>query len=508
MKKLLLYCQFIFLFHSMSAYNFVVEGFLTDQNSQPLVQHEVFSFCTDSEGDKKTTTNNNGYYQFVYQVDGAQDIDVILYAHHWRNSELYFKHQQLHSAPGTVQVNLQLFRDNSPAPACAANFIPYLYSSGHSLAFFNASMADSIISYHWDFGDGDQSNYSSPVHHYGLNQRFLVTLKIITLDGCSSEMSYLVVFNQDDDFSVDVQLEAVPLPEGKALLFQPLLGQSSYTMYETSINSGTANLWSVPANQTYLWISPDIPTEEYVYPTYFPSYYGSTLKWQNAQVVDYQNLPQSISLLNYPDPYFGNGEILGRVIRNDNPAQRFEYFYSLPDDSPGPDNNLVYSVKYSPFPCTIFLENDQHQTIAYQVPDDEGVFHFRHLPAGTYTLRTEIFKIPAQPFSITLDSQTPISPFYEINITNSSVFVSVDKPELLPLQVFPQPAQELLIVQIPEGMTNCTLSLYSLQGDCIQAILTGSENQREINVSSLSSGSYILELKHQEYILRKKIIKI
>lgn len=491
----------------MLAYTFTVEGFLIDQNSQPIVQHEVLSFSTDFAGNKTTTTNNNGYYQFTYQVDGSQDINVIIYAHHWCNSKLVFKHQELHSSPGTVQYTMQLCRDNSPAPACAANFIPELLSSGHSLAFFNASLADSIVSYHWDFGDGDQSNYSSPVHHYGVSQRALVTLKINTLDGCSSETSYLLVFNQDDDFTMDVELEAVPLPLGKAYLFQPLLGQNSYSIFDAPVDTGILKLWSTQVSQSYLWISPEIETDEYVYPTYFPTYWGSSLKWQNAEVIDYQDLPQNLNLLNYPDPYFGIGEIRGQVIRNDNLTQQFKYFYAMPDDSPGPENNLVYSVSYVPFPCTMFLENGQHQTIAWQSTDSSGFFHFKQLPVGTYTLRTEIFRNPAQPFTITLEEQAPVSPFYEITVTNSSVFVSTSEIEVLELAVYPQPASDRLIVQLPNEMKHCQLSLYSLQGEHISTISLTDECQHELNISSLSSGSYILEIQNSALILRKKILK-
>lgn len=60
----------------------------------------------------------------------------------------------------------------------------------NTVTFYDASLGG-VVSWHWDFGDGTTSTDPNPTHTYldslGI---YLVTLTILTVDGCESEASY------------------------------------------------------------------------------------------------------------------------------------------------------------------------------------------------------------------------------------------------------------------------------------------------------------------------------
>jgi hypothetical protein len=94
------------------------------------------------------------------------------------------------------------------------------------------------------------------------------------------------------------------------------------------------------------------------------------------------------------------------------------------------------------------------------------------------------------------------SNFVEITRTPTSVEENV----LLSLNVWPNPAIDLVNVQVPSAMRGGVLNVINLQG---QIILTQQANKllEQMNLESLSSGHYILELISSAGIARSHIQK-
>ncbi len=87
---------------------------------------------------------------------------------------------------------------NFPQPGCAplvANLQP------------NVSDADSVISYHWNFGDGFFSNVQFPNHTYQNQGKYDITLNITTANGCTDTVFYskaiVVGVRPNTSFSAD-----------------------------------------------------------------------------------------------------------------------------------------------------------------------------------------------------------------------------------------------------------------------------------------------------------------
>lgn len=66
---------------------------------------------------------------------------------------------------------------------------PGLYCAPFTAEFIDSSLADAPISYDWDFGDGNTSTESDPVHTYENPGVYDVTLNIEVTEGCPADLT-------------------------------------------------------------------------------------------------------------------------------------------------------------------------------------------------------------------------------------------------------------------------------------------------------------------------------
>jgi len=87
--------------------------------------------------------------------------------------------------------------------------------------------ADSVVRWHWDFGNGDTSNVQNPVYAYSNWGDFIVTLTTFNVHGCDSSYSDTITIH--------------PLP-------------TAFAGFDTSVNTGNTITINGGANQgSYLW---------------------------------------------------------------------------------------------------------------------------------------------------------------------------------------------------------------------------------------------------------------
>lgn len=86
---------------------------------------------------------------------------------------------------------------------------PGLYCAPFTASFIDSSLSDAPISYSWDFGDGNTSSVSDPIHIYDTPGIYDVTLEIEVTEGCPANLTMskpdlIQVFPSPvADFSVD-----------------------------------------------------------------------------------------------------------------------------------------------------------------------------------------------------------------------------------------------------------------------------------------------------------------
>ena len=82
--------------------------------------------------------------------------------------------------------------------------------------------------------------------------------------------------------------------------------------------------------------------------------------------------------------------------------------------------------------------------------------------------------------------------------------VGLDKNAAEPFLIFPNPARNYIIVETPNTYNSMTYSIYDLNG---KRVLQGTMSGKSINISSLSSGAYLLQLVADGTRVEQKIIK-
>ncbi|MCF8460719.1 MAG: PKD domain-containing protein [Flavobacteriales bacterium] len=112
------------------------------------------------------------------------------------------------------------------------NVNPNSVCLGEEVAFADNSIANdgTIVSWDWDFGDGNTSSVQNPTHTYATAGTFDVLLVVETSFGCLD--------------SIPLQVTVDPLPSADFTVADECLGVSSDFVDGTTIASGTITAWS------------------------------------------------------------------------------------------------------------------------------------------------------------------------------------------------------------------------------------------------------------------------
>jgi hypothetical protein len=79
--------------------------------------------------------------------------------------------------------------------------------------------------------------------------------------------------------------------------------------------------------------------------------------------------------------------------------------------------------------------------------------------------------------------------------------------EYLPLEIFPNPTNKTLNIQIPKQIQSAKLEIYDLSGRIIQTETLSNESIYQLDVEGLRSGFYTLRLISEEGIYVGKFVK-
>jgi len=109
----------------------------------------------------------------------------------------------------------------------------------------NSTLSSGFLTYNWDFGDGNSSDFEEPIHNYANYGKFNVTLELITDLGIRS--------------SITKQVEVFEIPDVKFTVKNNCEGQAVVFTNQTTISSGTID---------YLWDFGDGKTSQVESPTH------------------------------------------------------------------------------------------------------------------------------------------------------------------------------------------------------------------------------------------------
>ncbi|MCF8332215.1 MAG: PKD domain-containing protein [Bacteroidales bacterium] len=147
------------------------------------------------------TTANSNIVTYQWDFDDNTTSGLSNPVHTYTDTGKYNVHLKTWSANGCFSEYNDTLTITIDTSACSANFYFQKDTSSGLMNyyhFFNNSIpSDKIVSYSWDFDDGNYSTQENPSHQFQAKGVYKVELTITTASGCTSLHSHRIIIDQD-----------------------------------------------------------------------------------------------------------------------------------------------------------------------------------------------------------------------------------------------------------------------------------------------------------------------
>jgi PKD repeat protein len=379
----------------------------------------------------------------------------------------------------------QIIQIAEPAFCEAIFSIVQDYPQSRVISFVNESIGNNFSSI-WDFGDGNSSTETDPVHEYSTAGIYQVSLSIYAEDDCSDTAWFTLEILPPLSISGSVWVGENPLSFGDVLLVFDDNEGNINLFDQYSLTNGTFEFSGLVPGNYFLAAIPDFQFPYPVIPKYFPCYSGNQLNWPDAQTFNTNNLPENISinLLSFNDFFDGKASAAG---------------------------NIVVSSDDSGMPLIMLLYNETGDVRDFRIVDQQYSFSFNKIPYGKYELYPEKAGKNGQSYLIYLSEETPeIDDIVFLETDNSIVpdLTTINDQEALKVIISPNPANEYILINFYEIRpinSETHIKLYN-SGQRLISTFSFNNDLFKIDVSGFSQGIYFIELTNNIIQIRKKII--
>ncbi|MBI4944792.1 MAG: T9SS type A sorting domain-containing protein [Bacteroidetes bacterium] len=403
---------------------------------------------------------------------------------------------------------------------CHAAFTFLSCSSNNQVTFSDISTGN-IDSWNWQFGDYEVTALQNPQHAYPDSGLYHACLTIHTPGGCSSAYCLDIHLQHHTvstkSFCVIVSTDNCLLPEGKVILYDTdscFRAVAIETITPQSI--GTACFDVLPGNYL-IYAIPYYNYEQNYNKNYFPTYFGDSIFWSDAMVVNIDTISNLhinlFSSMIAPD-YYGVGLIEGSITYTCDSTYETDIYGSnwFDEDSTNKDLTGTHYARHMP----VILLNENNVPVKFLLSKSAGNFSFRHLANGSYKIYTEKAGLLTLPVGVTLNSQNQNTE--GISITIGSTTISGDSEELLfndmnkSLLLYPVPIKDWLNVSIDvSNKTDVTVIIENISGQALvskKLSLNEGINRTRLNLGSLDHGVYFLRfISGNGKIITKPFVK-
>ncbi len=354
--------------------------------------------------------------------------------------------------------------------------------------FVDLSMGEPAA-WFWDFGDGYFSEEQNPVHEFVEEGIYMVCLYIESEDmTCSSSYCLPIQVGEVETFEINGTVFAGEeyLDQGEVMLIGD---ENFYFDYAVIDSMGGYYFQNVPEGDYYLWAFPAFESN-YAW-TYAPTFYQSTLFWDEASlVIAGDEGPFDINLVTM-DSIFGGICGIDGSISTSNRGSAYEK-------------------------ANIILTDEYDQVFQYELTELNGEFDFENLDYGTYKVHVEVVGIVSNPVTVNLNEEnTQASLNYTVE--GGSVLLSTKEVDQT-IQSFsignlyPNPAIDHVNVPVRvETEQAINVSIYDVTGKMVKTIMDrvphGSHIVR-IKTQDLDQGVYQVMIQTASgNVVTKKLIK-
>lgn len=205
--------------------------------------------------------------------------------------------------------------------------------------------------------------------------------------------------------------------------------------------------------------------------TVSPQYYGNTLYWNEAKVIDFSN--DTIKAIDIPVPLLftanGNSDITGKIV----------------------DNR-----ENSPSLHALYLMNSSNEIIDYVTCSKRGSYQFKTVPAGNYSIYTDVVGLPTKEPSFTLEPNTVLADY---NIVVNRQEVSYEKTTGLThnfgisnsILTYPNPFKNELKIE-SQNEQESSIVIENITGRTIYKATISPKSTSNINTTLWERGIYVI----------------
>ncbi len=463
--------------------------------------HKVFIKDIGDDSDRfirELITDAEGYYNLTIQtteLSGSYIISTRDYKNNVIDTTVHFRFVG-YSAFNVIIANFNIYMPyNSPKLQARFKYTQKLSGQNRFLyKFIDLTKNENIISTIWHFGDGDTSDVKNPTHTYKSDGVYKVALTVTSKINTKVEVSttsHLIYISDRSYYHMGGHAfaEYLPVDYGKAFLYT-IDSNNNFIPVDTSYMDtlGFFLFYQIPEGKYVIKTQPSAESEQYG--KMLPTYYGNTMIWQNAKIINLTQTCWEYDIHMKHGGYLesGNCNINGNVIYGDN---------GLNARSLTAENVDVY----------LFDENNNLLLSHYS--DGEGAFNFSGIGAGVYYLYPEVTGIESNKQFIQLTDEVPNVDNLEIIVGNNgpnSIFDNTTETGLIS-NVFPNPSLSILNIEINEiRSSDLKISLFDLSGRLVYSNENVTQPIATIDVSEFETGTYLLILSNGPKIDRKLFV--
>ena len=447
--------------------------------------HFIYSttLITDSEGYFYDTIS-------TYAVKGNLIISTIDYLSTYHDTTVYFRFTWTEENILFANFILPI---ESPAINYQANFYYYRNPSGYNnmeYQFFDITNSNDIISWEWNFGDGNFSNQPNPLHLYMDDGIYRVKLIVnIQPDTCNIPYETMIVkiinVTVKDFFNMGghVFAEDFPIDMGEAYLYK--IEAKDIVLIDTAFFSDPLGYYVFYQliEGEYI-VKADLDPNSVLFNQFMTTYYSNEPTWTEADTIFLNsiNFEYDIDLIPITQVFTGPGEVSGTI----------HYGYDPEMNKGFPANNVE-----------ILLYNENNEPIICCHSNEDGEFDFSDLELGSYNLHPEVTGKYTYPLNITLNETNPEIEDIKITINDFTVngyVYAIEENNWTNnvSQLYPNPAREFVNLEIDLLETSeIQILLFNNSGQLLkdfnQIVHTG-KNILRMDISGLHTGVYFLKM--------------
>ncbi|MBI9037713.1 MAG: T9SS type A sorting domain-containing protein [Bacteroidales bacterium] len=466
---------------------FVSGQVLSIEHNAPMINQSV-NIIGDSTYKLGLSYNNNVltdslgfFYDTVYTTlsKGSLIIETFDYKNDCYDTTLYCRF--IWDNSNTFNINFRI-NDSTTVNSCYPDFRFDLDTvNNYKVSFFDNSPCTGIISWEWNFGDGNFSSLQNPEHIYTENRTYRAKLSIVSYDQLtgdytSTSLTKLLKVGYRDYFNMGGQVFAGYWPIDKGIGYLYKKENDDIIPIDTVEFDQEGSFWFYQIIGGDYIVKTDLDLQSNYYNEYFPGYVGDEINWVNAEIIHFYqtSFDNDIHLDQTPGYSYGPGNI-GGIVEN-------------------------YETGIGIENIELIILDENNNSLSYTHSNEEGSFYFNSLAFGAYQIFAEVAGIQSSPQEVIISAQNPncTDLIIVVDFTNGGVYINeLENNELIIVgEIYPNPIinNAKIIINL-EKSSNIEYSILNHLGQVVYSnnkFLSSGKQTLNINVSDFQNGLYSL----------------